>query len=288
MSNNSDVVPNSDLATTLAAMHAQKGSGTPMVAIFGEETGAQDVREVSGTLKSIGDSSVTAVAGHILSADHEPMVWQESPSLVLMVWPTLKFLFLTAVALFALVVVQTSIEKNAGPQLTNAEYEKLAAPLPLESVVEKSKKRSKAEIEAVKQTKAARTALAQEQALLSKRAEGWKNFRYYEWARNAFLAYLFYKLAQRFAQLKTTRYRMSSQRLILDRGILSRTSVPVELHNLGQAVIHQPLLLRLFKVSNVYVSGILLEGLRNAELVRDLIRGAGQLEAQRTDKIRWR
>jgi hypothetical protein len=44
---------------------------------------------------------------------------------------------------------------------------------------------------------------------------------------------------------------------------------------------------RLFGRANLWV-GLWLSGIRNAEAVRDLIRNAGQIEAGRIDKARFR
>jgi hypothetical protein len=65
---------------------------------------------------------------------------------------------------------------------------------------------------------------------------------------------------------------------------------PYELHQLGDAVIVKPLLLRFFGVANLVITSppITLFGLRNAQYVRDILRQGGQLEAQRVDKIRFR
>lgn len=289
LTNNVETTSNVEQAAALDTIQTQNGNIAPNIAnINDEEAGAKNVREISGTLKSIGDSNVTAAAEYLLGADHEPMVWQESPSLALIVWPILKFLFLTIVAFSAVAYVETIYLSKSGPRPTAVEEHQLATDLPSKPAIDQSKKRSKTDIEAAHQARSAWNAMAQARENLSKRAAGWASFRWIEWARNGFVGILLLALLERFARIKTTRYRMSTQRLILDRGILSRTSIPIELHKLSGAIIHQPFLLRLFKTSNVHVSGILLEGLRNAELVRDLIRNAGQMEAQRTDKIRWR
>ena len=91
-------------------------------------------------------------------------------------------------------------------------------------------------------------------------------------------------------KLKTTRYSASSQRLIVEEGSLHSVNRPYELHQLGDAVIVRPLLLRPFGVSNLVITQphVELYGLRNADYVRDILRQSGQLEAQRIDKIRWR
>jgi hypothetical protein len=91
-------------------------------------------------------------------------------------------------------------------------------------------------------------------------------------------------------KLKTTKYCASSQRLIVEEGSLHSVNRPYELHELGDAVIVKPLLLRLFGVSNLEITKppVKLYGLRNADYVRDLLRQGGQMEASRVDKIRFR
>ena len=91
-------------------------------------------------------------------------------------------------------------------------------------------------------------------------------------------------------KLNTTKYSATSQRLIVESGSFHAVNRPYELHQLGDAVIHKPLLLRPFEIANLVIDKprIRLVGLRNAEYVRDILRQGGQLEAQRADKARWR
>jgi membrane protein YdbS with pleckstrin-like domain len=104
------------------------------------------------------------------------------------------------------------------------------------------------------------------------------------------LAFALAHIGIRYAQLRSTRYRMTSQRLEVKSGLLNQRLVPYELHHLGTAVISSPLFLRLFGCSNLTITAPLIPlwAIRNAEAVRDLLRGAGQIEAERSDKIRWR
>jgi uncharacterized membrane protein YdbT with pleckstrin-like domain len=89
-------------------------------------------------------------------------------------------------------------------------------------------------------------------------------------------------------RLKNIKYKMSSQRLMVESGIFSKTTTTYELHTLGSAgQIQSPFFPRLFGRSNLWV-GLWLSGIRNAEAVRDLIRNAGQIEAGRIDKARFR
>jgi hypothetical protein len=105
-----------------------------------------------------------------------------------------------------------------------------------------------------------------------------------------FLLFLVLRFLYRFLELRSTRYRMSSQRLVIDRGVFTRVSVPYELHTLGNSVVQSTAVLRMFGRGNLTIvgQGITLRGIRNPEAVRDLLRNAGQWEASRMDKIRWR
>jgi hypothetical protein len=98
------------------------------------------------------------------------------------------------------------------------------------------------------------------------------------------------RFAWRAARLLTTKYRLTSQRLIVDVGVFSRVSVPYELHQLGDALVVSTLLLRMCGRATLVVQKpyVRLRGIRNAAAIRDLIRNAGQREAHRVDMIRWR
>lgn len=244
------------------------------------------VEDVGGALGQIGNGRVGGAANAILGAEHEPMVWQESPSLALMAGPALKYLVLSMIMAVGMLTYASRLETQHGARPSAEELAVLAAPVPAVVVPDKPGK-SKTDSAAGKRT-GEQQALSRQREAIATREAAWKGVRWLEWARNASLAYFAMQCLLLFARLKTTRYRMSSQRLIIDHGILNRTSWPIELHSLGSAVVRQPLLLRFFKVANLHVSGLTLQGLRNAELVRDLIRNAGQMEAQRMDKIRWR
>ena len=101
-------------------------------------------------------------------------------------------------------------------------------------------------------------------------------------------------LGIRFYGLYTTNYALTSQRLEVTSGILNQTKVTYEVHHIENAVIVSPLILRLFGRSNLTVglprggSSITLYGIQKADFVRDVIRGASQIEGNRTDLIRWR
>lgn len=110
------------------------------------------------------------------------------------------------------------------------------------------------------------------------------------WVKIGFTSLFVLLLLGYWFKLKTTKYCASSQRLIVEEGALHSVNRPYELHQLGDAVISKPVLLRMFGVSNLVITKphIELYGLRNAEYVRDILRQGGQLEAQRVDKIRFR
>lgn len=90
--------------------------------------------------------------------------------------------------------------------------------------------------------------------------------------------------------LRTTHYRMTSQRLEITSGLLTQGTVTYELHQVGEAVIIRPLILRLVNRGNLSISSpfIAMRGIRNPQVVRDLMRSLGQNEAERFDKVRWR
>jgi hypothetical protein len=94
----------------------------------------------------------------------------------------------------------------------------------------------------------------------------------------------------RFWEIRSTKYRMTSQRLEVTAGMFNQRTVAYELYQMAPAVITRPLLLRLVKTGNLTISPpfIVLRAIRNPEVVRDLIRDFGQSEASRMDKIRWR
>ena len=81
---------------------------------------------------------------------------------------------------------------------------------------------------------------------------------------------------------------MSSQRLSVESGIFSKAVIAYELHELQNGQVLKPWNLRLFGRDTLYVSGQWLYAIKNAEAVRDLIRNAGQIEASRVEKARFR
>ena len=243
---------------------------------------AGHVTEFEAGIKPIGDAQVTTQAQQILQVDPEATVWQESPSLALLIWPAFKWLLVLLVAFFVVIANESSIEKKAGSRPSKDELALLNSPLPevAKPLVTKGKQKPKLDN--------ASKELMQQRANVVAKVKAWDGQSKYEIGMNLVLFAAFASLLLKLAELKGTCYTMSSQRLVIETGVISKSSWPVELHQLGNALIHKPLTLRLFGVSNLHVSGLMLKGLRNAELVRDLLRNAGQIQAQRTEKIRWR
>jgi hypothetical protein len=74
---------------------------------------------------------------------------------------------------------------------------------------------------------------------------------------------------------------------------MAQRKVTRELHELGDATIERPFHYRFFGVGDLTIQhrsggAVVLQAIRNAEVVRDLLRGSGQFEAARLDKARWR
>jgi hypothetical protein len=93
----------------------------------------------------------------------------------------------------------------------------------------------------------------------------------------------------RYYEISRTAYKLSSQRLEVTSGLFNRLTVAFEVHQLGDAVIYRPFYLDHFQVANVQIAGgPTLFGVANPEMVRDVLREFGQIEASRLDKYRWR
>jgi len=92
----------------------------------------------------------------------------------------------------------------------------------------------------------------------------------------------------RFWEIRSTKYRMTSQRLEVTAGLFNQRTVTYELHQMAAGQITRPFLLRLVKTGNLSIGALQLKAIRNPEVVRDMLRDFGQREASRLDKIRWR
>lgn len=255
------------------------------------------VHAVSGVLSDIGDNVVTSRAEEILGNDNEQMVWQEKPSLILLLPRFLKYLAI----LFVVMLICSLIDRYAGPSLESAaelQHDRLTAALR-----EHDTRLSKATRKAARQKAHAAQEAANRKAADDAASDstdtadlGDDTVPVHHQARILvrvqYIAalILFGMWIAWLLRLLTTKYSASSQRLIVEEGVLHSVNRPWELHQLGDAVISRSLIPKLFGLGNLTIvkPPIELIGLRNPEYVRDLIRQGGQQEAQRLDKIRWR
>jgi len=177
--------------------------------------GTAPVTALPGHIRAIGNGVVTSRACDILLSSDEAMVWEDSPSAILLADLAFKYLLL------------------------------LAAVLAL--------------------------------------APRW-------WTVLALLALAAIHLALRYWHLRSTVYRLTSQRLEITAGLLNRCTVAHEVHRLDGMAITSSVWLRRRGRANLAIRSprIVLRAIRGADRVRDLLRDAGQLEAGRVDKIRWR
>lgn len=221
----------------------------------------------------IGDSRVTAIAQQLLDYDRETMIWQDSPSPALMLPSLVKWVVIVAVWVAALVYLQPATPVPAP----------VAEPAPVENVEQPAAKAKKAK--AARKTEAPRVD-AKPAAKPSARDD--TVFTWTLYVGLLVLAYQIYSHGTWFLRLKNISYKISSQRLAIESGIFSKALNTYELHQLNNGQVYKPWNLRLFGRENLYVSGLWLSGIRNAEVVRDLIRNAGQIEASRIEKARFR
>jgi hypothetical protein len=253
------------------------------------------VQEASGVLGSIADNAVTRRAEYIRQSTDEEMIWQESPSLALLLPRFIKYAVMMAIVLLACSALRNFVGQNPAVQ---AALERAGIHATAESRLADSPRRSghkpRSGRHAVDET--ADTASSDDSTDAAPETESPRSERASGLDRILTLvklgfAGLFTLLFLAYAlKLMTTKYCASSQRLIVEEGSLHSVNRPYELHQLGDAVIVKPLLLRMFGVSNLEITKpfVKLYGLRNAEYVRDILRQGGQLEAQRVDKIRFR
>jgi membrane protein implicated in regulation of membrane protease activity len=100
------------------------------------------------------------------------------------------------------------------------------------------------------------------------------------------------KIGAGWMRLHNTRYRLSSQRLEKTEGLLSRTTVTVELLNIKRAVITEPFPWRLFGLGDLELDAATgehwkLYGIRGATTVRDLIHSSSGIGGQLWDQRRF-
>ncbi len=244
--------------------------------VIDEVLATTPVEGVRGVVQDIGHNSVTTRAEAIRYQTDEGMIWQARPSLTLLIVPTF-----IAVLIFVTALIGTKIAQAELLQVRAA-----AAQDQRSSAARGARPR--------RQPSQQPARMSDEEAT---QVLGWIGRIPY--LLGAVLAVI---LFWRFLILKTTRYAATSQRLIIEKGIVLTRNTPHELHDLGDFVIEKPLLQRLFGVGHLRIVGkrILsngipkatempgLIGIRNPEYVRDVLRNGGQLEAQRSDKLRWR
>ena len=253
------------------------------------------VQAVSGVLGNIGDNAVTGRAEYIRQSTDEEMIWQESPSLALLLPRFIKYAILMAIVLFACSAVKNFVARNPYAQgaLESVGIHATVESRPSEPARRAGHKprsgRRAPDQPADTSSPDATTDGAPEVETPRNEPPGGLNqilaFVKLGFAGLFTLLFLAYLL-----KLTTTKYCASSQRLIVEEGSWHSENRPYELYQLGDAVIVKPLLLRIFGVSNLEITNPLVKlvGLRNAEYVRDILRQGGQLEAQRVDKIRFR
>jgi hypothetical protein len=282
------LVPSSDDSNKL-----QPPSGFPRT--IQQKPATIPVEAASGVLGNIGDNAVTRRAEYIRQNTDEEMIWQETPSLALLLPRFIKYAVLMAIVLFACSAMRNFVGQNPEAQalleragIHSTAESRLAEPARKAGHKPRSSHR---DLEQPADTASSdgttdaapevETPRHQPVSDLDRILAGVK-LGFAGLFTLLFLAYLM--------RLMTTKYCASSQRLIVEEGSLHSVNRPYELHQLGDAVILKPLLLRIFGVSNLVIAnpGVKLYGLRNAEYVRDILRQGGQLEAQRADKIRWR
>lgn len=253
------------------------------------------VQAVSGVLGDIGDNAVTGRAEYIRQSTDEEMIWQESPSLALLLPRFIKYAILMAIVLFACSAIKNYVAQNPYAQ---AALEHVGIQTSTESRSSEPARRAGHKTRSGHRAPAESADTPSPDATTdgSQEVETPRNdppgglgqilaFVKLGFAGLFTLLFLVYLL-----KLTTTKYCASSQRLIVEEGAWHSENRPYELHQLGDAVIVKPLLLRIFGVSNLEITNppVKLVGLRNAEYVRDILRQGGQLEAQRVDKIRFR
>jgi len=259
------------------------------------------VKAGTGVVTDIGDNQITERAEQIRYSTDEAMVWQETPSMALLVPRAVKYVIFLAVIFFLCAEVNRYVPQipPARDFLAQAGIQ-ASAPASPGSARSTHKKKSRHAATADDSTAPATSpdsatpaatdtptapenpAQPQEKPLTLGRI-------LFD-VKAAFVVLYALLFALYFFRLKSTRYCASSQRLIVEEGAWHAVNKPYELHQLGDAVIVKPALLRMFNVSNLVITQppIELKGLRNAEYVRDILRQGGQLEAQRADKIRFR
>lgn len=251
----------------------------PQVVADGKSiTSLHDVDDLKVTAHTdIGDSRVTSVAHMVLNYDPEAMIWQDSPSASLMLPSLLKWVLIIAIWGLALIVLRPAPVVTVPIDSTPSVQE------PIEAQTSKGKKG--------KTTHKAEDSQANAKVKSAPANQPAPDDTAYTWILYIgllVLAYQLYSHGMWYLRLKNISYKMSSQRLAIESGIFSKAVNAYELHQLQNGQVYKPWNLRMFGRENLYVSGLWLSGIKNAEAVRDLIRNAGQIEASRIEKARFR
>lgn len=242
-------------------------------------TSLHDVDDLKVTAHTdIGDSRVTSVAHTVLNYDPEAMIWQDSPSPSLMLPSLLKWVSIIAIWCLALIVLRPAPAVSVPIDPTPSVQETV------EAQSQKSKNGKTAH-----KTAEDNKANAKTKSAPAKRPT--PDDTAYTWTLYIGLLVLAYQLYSHgvwYLRINNTSYKMSSQRIAIESGIFSKAVNAYELHQLQNGQVYKPWNLRLFGRENLYISGLWLSGIKNAEAVRDLIRNAGQIEASRIEKARYR
>lgn len=104
----------------------------------------------------------------------------------------------------------------------------------------------------------------------------------------AYLALRGSRMAVRAARLRSTRYRLTNQRLVVESGLVSRSMVEVDLRTVDDLVFHQGLVDRLLGIGTVGVISsdrntprLQLLGVKDPRGIRELIRSQAYAASQR-------
>lgn len=252
--------------------------------IHSEQMSIAQIHDIDGlivtTSPDIGNARVTSVAQKVLNYDPEALIWQDSPSLAIMFSSVFKWFVIFLIWLAVLSHFSNMVRQETAAQqvAVTAKVEDVTkAP-----VVSSKKKRAK-NIEDSGLVKASYTPQKKNETSDAEAI-------YFCILAGGVLVFFIQTLRfiGRALSIANVKYSMTSQRIKIDSGIFSKVSNTYELHSLEAGQVYMPFSLRLFGRSNLYVSGLWLSGIKNAETVRDLIRNAGQIEASRFEKARFR
>ncbi len=102
------------------------------------------------------------------------------------------------------------------------------------------------------------------------------------------------QLVLRFFKLRATRYRISTERIEVSTGVLSRATDTYEAHQATDIAIRRPFPISFLGASNLEIRGkgwyirVLGVPAQHAEAIRDAVRESGRREGARPDLIQWR